>query len=183
MPEYRRIVLKLLALLLHYPDDELAGSLNEIEEEIERFSSLPGKDILTGFFTYLKGKPLARVQEEYIVTFDMNTAMSLNLTYHLVGDDKKRGAALAKLQQIYRGMDCELLSGELPDYLPIMLEFWSICPAEIFKEMAVEYREPIAILAAGLQEAQSPYAGLLRLTGELLDAQIDDHALNSRQPP
>jgi nitrate reductase delta subunit len=123
---------------------------------------------------YLKSRPLIRVQEEYIETFDMNTAMSLNLTYHLVGDGKKRGAALASLLQVYREAGYEPLLGELPDYLPVMLEFWSLCPAEVFREMAVAYRKPLATLAAGLQEVQSPYAGLLRLAGELLDVQIKE---------
>jgi len=174
MREDRRIVLKLLALLLHYPDQELAGSLREIEAQIERFSSVPGKEILTGFFAYLRSKPLIRVQEEYIEMFDMNTAVSLNLTYHLVGDGKKRGAALAKLLQVYRETGYELLPSDLPDYLPVMLEFWSICPAEVFMEMAAEYRKSIATLTARLQDAQSPYAGLLKLAGDLVDARAQD---------
>lgn len=168
MQEPEKVAFKLLCLLLHYPDEELAGALPEIEAAVEGLPALAGKEILAGFVAHVQDQPLLRLQEEYIETFDMQAAMSLNLTCHLPGDGKKRGAALVRLRQLYRDAGYELLPGELPDYLPMLLEFWSVCPDEVFTTMAAEYREPVATLTGRLQQAQSPYAGLLRLVGGLL---------------
>ena len=60
--------------------------------------------------------------------FDMNPAMTMNMTYHAYGDNEKRAAALAHLQHNYEQAGWQRITGDLPDYLPLMLEFLSICP-------------------------------------------------------
>jgi nitrate reductase delta subunit len=85
----------------------------------------------------------------------------LNLTYHRWGDGKERGSALARLLHLYAKAGYEIADGELPDYLPLVLEFLSVGPPESAHEIMAEYHPQVSILASRLAESSSPYAALL----------------------
>lgn len=124
----RSVWFRLLSALLQYPDDALLRRLADMEAEAETLSSTESRAAIDAFLSYLKKTPPIRLRENYTAIFDMNPATTLNLTWHVYGDSEKRADALAGLQRVYDGAGWERITGELPDYLPLMLEFLSICP-------------------------------------------------------
>jgi nitrate reductase delta subunit len=106
-----------------------------------------------------------RRQEEYVRTFDFDRRASLHLTYHTHGDRRQRGLALVKLKRRYADAGLELDPTELPDYLPVMLEFAALEPGA-GEALLNEHRPAIELVRARLHERGSAYA-------ELLDALVD----------
>lgn len=119
--------LQVLSLLLHYPDDELFRRLDRIRTAADDFPCGDIQSAVHGFIDDLERLTPLRAQERFTAVFDMNPITTLNLTYHTYGDNEERAAALVRLQQSYAQAGWERISGELPDYLPLMLEFLSVC--------------------------------------------------------
>jgi nitrate reductase molybdenum cofactor assembly chaperone NarJ/NarW len=167
MDEESRLICGLVSRLLAYPDEEGPKSASRIEEAAKR---IPGclRAGLYDFLGYLKKTPLISLQEEYTRTFDLNPSLCLNLTYHLWGDDKKRSSALVDLMKIYRDGGYEILEGELPDFLPMLLEFLSVCPENSCFPLYEKYGDQLALIASRLRDMQSPYARLF----EVLDSAL-----------
>lgn len=118
----------LLSFLLMYPDDDYWRGLDAVRESAATLPEGDGAASVASFLTYLASQPRIALQENYTAAFDMNPATTLNLTYHLWGDNENRTAALVRLEQLYRNAGYERISGELPDFLPLMLEFLSVHP-------------------------------------------------------
>ena len=116
----RQFELKLVSELLQYPDEEFMKRLPDLEAVVAK---LPDEENRNGFEQFI-----AALQETYTAVFDMNPSTTLNVTYHLWGDGEKRADALARLKELYATAGYELSTGELPDYLPLMLEFLAFCP-------------------------------------------------------
>jgi nitrate reductase delta subunit len=95
--------------------------------------------------------------------------MSLNLSHHKWGDDRDRGSALAALSGLYLAAGFEMSTGELPDYLPLVLEFLAACPEGACIGVMEDYREEVHGLASRLKKQGSGYAGLLGLAADLFD--------------
>ncbi|HSR13339.1 MAG TPA: nitrate reductase molybdenum cofactor assembly chaperone [Thermodesulfobacteriota bacterium] len=161
MEESRLLLLKGLSFLLQYPqeDDFLIFDPAELPRGVIDAA-------LSSFLSYRKERPLLRIQEEYTRTFDLRPATSLNLTFHHPKAEC-RGTLLIDLQNIYADAGYENLPGELPDYLPLILEFLSVCPEEHSLRIAREYAPAVNLLASRLEEAGSPYAGLVGAAGRL----------------
>jgi len=102
-----------------------------------------------------------RAQERYTTTFDMTPPNTLNMTYHRFGDGEKRAGMLAYLQEIYCRSGYAPNTGDLPDYLPLMLEFLSQCPDAPGGEAIWDCLEPLGKLIHRLREVAPPYAQLL----------------------
>lgn len=167
MDEHLKIQLKITSLLLQYPDEGFIRSLPLMETSIAQLPDSYVKDKLARFTPYLQTTPLLRLQETYTEVFDMAPSTCLNLTYHLLGDSEKRGNAMACLHQIYREAGYETITGELPDYLPLILEFLSECPASDGAEMLWSYLGAIEKPAGSLKDAGNPYSLLLDVVREL----------------
>lgn len=166
MNEDTKSQLKLISILLQYPDEAFSRSLPSVTESIDILSLSPSKEKLLQFVAFLKGKPLIGLQETYTETFDMNPSTCLNLTYHILGDGKNRGKAMADLQQIYHQAGYETITGELPDYLPLMLEFLSQCPESNRTGELWSYLNPVEKLAGLLKDAGNPYSPLLDIVAD-----------------
>ncbi len=136
--------LQVLSVLLHYPDDNLLNRLDEIASIADYSGPVEIKSAIQAYISHLKTHTPIHVQERYTAVFDMNPAMTLNMTYHAYGNNEKRAAALARLQHNYEQAGWERITGELPDYLPLMLEFLSICPHP-------EYTAPVWQCLRGMQ--------------------------------
>lgn len=154
--------LRLLSALLQYPDHDLLGQIEMIENEIEDVPSKEMKKCMDDFLLYLKTHSPIHLQEDYTSAFDMNPSTTLNLTYHLYGDNEKRADMLARLQQRYQDAGYERTTGELPDYLPMMLEFLSVCPDTENTELIWECLGGLEDVVDRLQKAAPPYAALLQ---------------------
>ena len=120
------IVLRALGALLSYPQEEIRQALPEIAEAIRASQMIPApqrEDLLT-LIDELAGD-LLKVEERYVELFDRGRAASLHLFEHLHGEGRDRGQAMVDLKRLYERAGYELSSRELPDYLPVVLEYLS----------------------------------------------------------
>ncbi len=153
-------LLKLISLLLLYPDEEI--------QSFDWLSGISGidepelTDCLNRFGKYFYQTPLVQLQENYVHTFDFNDKNNLYLTYSKLGDEKERGKVLAELKYIYEFAGFELSSAELPDYLPLLLEFVSHAGQKVRTDLLHRFRGAIEYTQQMLVENESPYADLLK---------------------
>jgi len=154
--------LRLLSALLQYPDHDLLSQIEMIETEVDDMPSKEMKKCMGDFLLYLKTHSPIHLQEGYTAAFDMNPTTTLNLTYQLYGDNEKRADVLARLQQRYQDAGYERITGELPDYLPMMLEFLSVCPDTENTGLVWECLRGLEDVVDRLQKAAPPYAALLQ---------------------
>jgi nitrate reductase molybdenum cofactor assembly chaperone NarJ/NarW len=156
-----RFPFKLFSVLLQYPDEALVQSVQAGKDYLAHFAHGPWGTACRGFFQHLETTPLISLQEDYVRTFDLRPSTCLNLTFHEFGDGKIRGAALAELNQLYKCAGYEFSGEDLPDFLPLVLEFLSVCSAETVRRILERYEKPIRGLAQRLHEEGSPYGDLL----------------------
>lgn len=156
---------KILSVLLEYPDQELMDHLPELRSEIENDFEIDEAEgaALQGFLAYLTSKPLTELQADYVKTFDLSAEHSLHLTHHLFGDDKNRGPALIDLGELYKDYGVEVVINELPDYLPLILEFAAYLEDGEASVFLSDANKVLETLAENLKKAESPYAALLSI--------------------
>jgi nitrate reductase molybdenum cofactor assembly chaperone NarJ/NarW len=154
--------LRLLSALLHYPDDDLLGDLASIETAAARIATGTMRQAIDGFIRYLADHPPMHLRECYTAAFDLSPSTTLNLTWHQHGDSEKRAAALARLQRTYVAAGWERTTGELPDYLPLMLEFLSVCPQPEKADAIWQCLQGIQGFVERLGQTAPAYADLLR---------------------
>jgi nitrate reductase delta subunit len=152
---------KLLSLLLQYPDQRLMAARPEILEAIEALPASPGKDAIERFRAYWAETAPTTVAQIYVETFDLRKRCSLYLSFYLYGDTRKRGMALLRLKRMYRAAGLAPEGPELPDYLPVMLEFAAFAPPGYGETVLREYRAALALIQMSLRENGSPYVHLL----------------------
>lgn len=156
---------RILSKLLDYPDDELLAVIWEIRERMQQGAAIEPSErvVVASLLDYLESKPLLDLQAEYVKTFDLAPEHALHLTHHLFGDDKNRGPALIDLTEYYKEFGLELASNELPDYLPLILEFADSLSADESRVFLCQWSKVLKQLADNLDTAQSPYAPIIRL--------------------
>ncbi len=163
-----RSVFKVFSLLLDYPGERLIEAREELGWIINGFSHSIVKTKCAHFLAHLDADPLLELQEEYTRLFDFNPATCLNLTFHECGESKARGFALANFSRLYKDAGYELASRELPDYLPLVLEFLSVCSGETRSKILTQYDSHISGLASRLLEQDSVYTGLVEALSTLI---------------
>ena len=166
-------VLKVISELLEYPDEDFLRRLPDMEA---RVAVLPGevKKRLVDFMTSIKSQDPIRLQETYTSAFCMAPRTTLSMGYHLWGDSEERAQALARLEQIFHEAGYERSSGELPDFLPLMLEFLSISPHARGIKLVWQCVGGIERVIAQLEERAPEYAGLLAVLTGILSHQVRD---------
>ena len=163
MNEENRHLLKVLSALLQYPDDELLLLLQELREAVAEIPQKDYREKCVKFLDYLDNNSLIRLQEEYSATFDLNPATSLNLTYHKWGDARERGSALSDLNYLYHKAGYDSSDDDLPDYLPLILEFLSITTSAGSFSFLGQYCDHVETVGSRLREQGSPYVGLFEI--------------------
>jgi nitrate reductase delta subunit len=161
---------RIVSSLLEYPDADLRAALPEIQAAVAGADDIGPEErsVLAAFLDKLTARvtsePLV-LEEDYVRTFDMVPEHSLHLTHHLIGEDKNRGPALIDLGEYYKGYGFELNADakELPDYLPLMLEFISMLEGEEAKLFLSRWTKVLRQLRVNLEDAGSSYADLLKL--------------------
>jgi nitrate reductase delta subunit len=113
------------------------------------------------FLAYLGRTEAIALQQAYVETFDLQRRASLYLTYFTHGDTRQRGSALLRLKRFYASAGLSLASRELPDYLPLMLEFAALAPYGVGEQLLAEHRAGLELLRLALRERASPYLELL----------------------
>lgn len=152
---------KLLSLLLQYPDERLIDARTELLSAVDDLPASPAKEALDRFCANWGTAAPTALAQAYVETFDTQKRTGLYLSYYLYGDTRRRGMELLRLKQLYRAAGLRLERGELPDYLPVMLEFAALAPAGCGETLLAEYRAALALLHLSLHEIDSPYALLL----------------------
>lgn len=154
---------KILSVFLEYPDQELVDHLSEVHQEIQDSLEMDDdeRSVLLKFYRYFNSKSLIELQENYVQTFDMTAEHSLHLTHHLFGDDKNRGPALIDLGELYKDYGVDIVTNELPDYLPIVLEFAAYMEDSEASVFLSDAHKVLSMLAENLNKAESPYMDLL----------------------
>lgn len=152
-------LLKLLSVLLDYPSEELWAHRDELLAAA-REGGAPGglHEHLLSFATGLLDDDPMQAQERWMATFDRGRSMSLMLFEHIHGESRDRGQAMVDLLQAYRDNGYELATRELPDYLPVVLEYLSTRPTEDVSDWLSHTAHILQLLAARAQERGSPYA-------------------------
>ena len=145
---------QLLSVLLQYPDEELVHA----EEELA--AAATGFPAVERFLAWQRGRTLAELRRAFVETFDFDRRASLELTYHSHGDSRRRGLELVRIKRRYAGAGHLLGGSELPDSLPVLLEFAALAPAE-GETLLNEHRAAIELVRTRLHERESPYALLL----------------------
>jgi len=163
MMKNNNVIYKILSILLDYPESEVFESLSELEGAFDGFPDSPARAVCCEFLSYLRRTPLLTLQEVYSRTFDLNPSTTLNLTFHEFGDSKDRGPALARLNHFYKAVGWEISTSDLPDFLPLMLEFACVAPKDSGSQLLERFGSHIAGLAQRLRQESSPYAKLLEL--------------------
>ena len=165
----RRVVFAAVSRLLQYPDDDVAevpSMLLPVLAGLPRGSGVP----LSRFLGYLSTTPLLQLQTEYVATFDMKRRNCLYLTYYLNGDTRRRGMALWRFQDAYRQRGFSVEGGELPDFLPCVLELASVGHEDMALALLLEHHAGIHILHESLLAMSSPYAQVLEALEATLPA-------------
>ena len=163
MTTEKRKLLKLLSLSLAYPDPAIVEALPEMESAAAGIADSQARERLSDFMSRLKAQPLLALQEHYTAVFDMNPSASLNLTYHLMGDREDRGRALVELIEVYRQAGFEPAVNDLPDFLPLLLEFLAAVPQAETHALVQRCLSTMPAIAGRLKECGSLYAAPLEL--------------------
>lgn len=157
-------IYKLLSVLLEYPDQELIDHIPELRGVMAELDADKAElEALSGFLDHLQSMPVTALQADYVKTFDMVPEHSLHLTHHLFGDDKNRGPALIDLGELYKDYGVEVVTNELPDYLPLILEFTAYLDDNEGTVFLSDAKKVLSVLAENLTKAESPYAALLSI--------------------
>ena len=166
--------LKLIGLLLDYPTDTLWQHGDELLQAVQA-SGLPEPRVaqLRGFVSTLLAQEVMDAQEQWLALFDRGRAMSLLLFEHIHGESRDRGQAMVDLIETYRRNGFELATRELPDYLPMVLEYLSQRPAEESRDWLHHIAHILELLAARAAERESPYALLFELLVEQAQGRVD----------
>ncbi|MDD5366591.1 MAG: nitrate reductase molybdenum cofactor assembly chaperone [Gallionellaceae bacterium] len=156
---------RLLSKLLDYPDADLLDALPETRARLARNPDLDPTErrVVADFIDHLEALDPTEAQAAYVLTFDLTPEHALHLTHHLFGDDKNRGPALIDLTEFYKEYGLELAANELPDFLPLVLEFADQLDPEEARMFLAQWTKVLKVLAGNLEKADSPYAALVRL--------------------
>jgi nitrate reductase delta subunit len=176
----RELVLRIASVLLEYPDGEVLDATARLRAQAERLPGPAGGELVAFLDRRSALDPWA-VREEYVATFDFHKRASLHLSYYRDGDRRQRGATLLGLKRRYREAGLELTGGELPDYLPAILEFAALAPGEDADAILGRMRPGIELLRASLHDLESPYAQLLDAVVAVLPALTAEEIAEARR--
>ena len=167
-PRSMRKSLRILAALLGYPDARMRSHLPEMRDLLrgECVLSPSRRDELVALMDSLRRVDPLQTEAAYVELFDRGRATSLHLFEHVHGDSRDRGPAMIDLGQTYEKAGLVLAEGELPDYLPAVLEFVSTQPPREAKAFLAEMAHIFNAIFGALQQRESAYASVL---GALLD--------------
>ena len=164
--------LRALAWLLRYPNAELRELAPALAAALREEGALDASRLaeLDALATRLAGADAIRAEAEYVELFDRGRRTSLHLFEHVHGDSRDRGPAMVDLIQTYERAGLRMTPGELPDYLPVVMEFASTQPPREAREFLRETAHIVRSIFSALAERRSPYASvlaaLLDLAGE-----------------
>jgi nitrate reductase delta subunit len=173
--------LRALAALLSYPTAELMQAAPEIRDAIDRERLVPAAEraALHGLIDDIAAGDLYDLQERYGLLFDRTRSLSLHLFEHVHGESRDRGQAMVDLLKLYQGGGYNPLASELPDFLPLFLEFASTREPRAAIELVGQPANVIAALRERLAKRRSPYEAVMATLLAISKAKLDAKALEA----
>jgi nitrate reductase delta subunit len=158
------IVLRALGALLSYPREEVRQALPEIVDAISSSQLIPPRQRrdLLALIEELRAGDLLEAEERYVELFDRGRAASLHLFEHLHGEDRDRGQAMVDLKRLYEHAGYEMTTRELPDYLPVVLEYLSCRDIRETRELLGDCAHILRRIGESLIARGSSYAAVLQ---------------------
>lgn len=154
------LVHRMASVLLGYPDETMLACLDDIAAALPALVDLADRTRLATVCDHLLGLRPTEAAQQYVDTFDHTRRRSLHLTYYRHGDTRARGMALLALKHTYRQAGHEPPEAELPDFLPLILEFAALAP-EFGHRILLQCRAGLELLRQALHEHSTPYADVL----------------------
>lgn len=163
---------KALSALLCYPGDSLKAASGEMRAALAADGILAdgARRALEGLITEIAGDDLLDLQERYVLLFDRTGSLSLYLFEHVHGESRDRGQAMIDLQAHYERNGLAIGAAELPDFLPLFLEFLSTRPLPEAREMLGQTAHILTALAERLHKRGSSYEAVFRALVEIAGA-------------
>jgi nitrate reductase molybdenum cofactor assembly chaperone NarJ/NarW len=161
------VTLQAASLCLQYPDDSALAIMPIVRRAVDELPPGIPRDRLSTFLDTIAASSPGQLARDYVATFDTRRRCCLYLTWWSDGETRRRGGALAALKQRYRAAGMELDTTELPDFLPVVLEY---ATADLADGLVLlqEHRPGLELLRLALLDAGTPYAAVLEAVCALL---------------
>lgn len=161
-----------LAALLSYPTQDLQAGVEDIAAVLadEALLPEPQRAPLRDFLCEIAGADLYDLQERYVGLFDRGRAVSLHIFEHVHGESRDRGQAMVDLLALYHEHGLDVAGGELPDFLPLFLEFLSLLPVADAQALLTEPAAILRALAERLERRDTGYAAVMQAVADLARA-------------
>lgn len=165
------LTFRIFSALLNYPTPELTAQLARAEQILRAEGALTGPHLaeVCAFLKQLQLIPPLEAESSYIDAFDRGRSTSLYLFEHVHGESRDRGQAMVRLLMRYRMHGLDLNSKELPDFLPLFLEFLSTCRPQAARKYLSEVVDIIAMIGQRLRKRGVLYAPLLEAIASLAE--------------
>jgi nitrate reductase delta subunit len=164
--------LKVLSALLSYPTAELQAAVPELRAALDAEGRLPQKnrDRLDRIIEEIATRDLYDLQERYVLLFDRTRSLSLNLFEHVHGESRDRGQAMVDLMALYERHGLAMSGGDLPDHLPLFLEFLSQIPEAEARGLISETAHILEAIRQRLKKRKVPYSSVFSCVQVLAEA-------------
>ena len=171
--------LKALSLILSYPTRELQQAMPEISAVLASDTRLTGsaRRALRPLVEELSGRDIYDLEEQFVLLFDRSRTLSLNLFEHVHGESRDRGGAMVSLVETYREGGFDPVTSELPDHLPVLLEFLSTRPFAEAQDTLADAAHIFEALNARLVRRESPYGAVFASLMQLAGVKADQDAV------
>ena len=171
--------IKAISALLSYPTPDLQQAGPELKAALQQGNLLqePTLKALAKLIDTLETSDIYELQETYVALFDRSKTLSLNLFEHVHGESRDRGGAMVDLVENYRAAGFEPASTELPDHLPVLLEFLAMRPLDEAREVLADAAHILEGIAVRLDRRESGYAPVFNALVHISGVEADKAAL------
>jgi len=171
--------LKAISALLSYPTAELQQAKTELVEALQQGDLLDAKAVkaISVLIDEIAAGDIYELQETYVGLFDRSRTLSLNLFEHVHGESRDRGGAMVNLVENYRAAGFEPASSELPDHIPVLLEFLAMRPFGEAREVLADAAHILEVLQTRLTRRESIYAPVFAALLQISGAEADQAAV------
>jgi nitrate reductase molybdenum cofactor assembly chaperone NarJ/NarW len=155
---------KVLSALLSYPTENLRKAVPELAAALDAEALLSSslRRQIGQLLDEISSGDIYDLQECYVLLFDRTRSLSLHLFEHVHGESRDRGQAMIDLKALYENGGLEIDAAELPDFVPLFLEFLSTRPRQEAYELLAQPAHIFAALAERLRKRRSAYEAIFR---------------------
>lgn len=175
---------KLFSIFLSYPNVEIKKYINKFENIIKNENIIKKKshfNLLKKFISFIKKNEIIYLQEYYVETFDKNKELSLYLFEHIHGDSRDRGMAMIDLIELYKKKKFTINEKyELPDYIPLFLEYLSVINKEKSKKLLKEITNIISTINKKLKTQNNKYYYIFNILEEISSKKNKNKLINEK---